>query len=328
MWSGERLPKIQATTGPGLLWPDVCGPEREKQLNEKNSSNVPWRSQSSTMRESLRGIYFIDPEDKELKEAMKKRAEKMELPVETAMPGEVKNHQYRETCGESDNRKSKHACIVEARESERESAWKELYPKIMNFALQERGINSLSHYNPVQKFIPMHQAMKIHDAKAAVNEKWEMVEKLPAWQMARVKSKREVMQEAQKEQRTVHFAMLMDSCHLKNVELEPKFQMYRGRVVLRGDIVKDDSGSHAAFTEQGSSASQMTAAKSNGCPSKATRMPRTTSRRSVSLHPSQNEGGSRMIETSKVRMSRYLITSTTTQVAKILVEHRRPSGSS
>ena len=38
-------------------------------------------------------------------------------------------------------------------------------------------------------------------------------------------------------------------------------QKYKGRIVLRGDIVKDDSGSHAVFTEQGSSASQMTAAK-------------------------------------------------------------------
>ena len=34
----------------------------------------------------------------------------------------------------------------------------------------------------------------------------------------------------------------MDICHLKNVELEPKFQKINGRVVLRGDIVKDDSG--------------------------------------------------------------------------------------
>ena len=54
---------------------------------------------------------------------------------------------------------------------------------------------------------------------------------------------------------------LMDICHLKNAELEAKHQKYKGRVVLRGDIVKDDSGSYAAFTEQGSSASQMTAAK-------------------------------------------------------------------
>ena len=61
--------------------------------------------------------------------------------------------------------------------------------------------------------------------------------------------------------KTVHFASLMDLCHLKNSELEPKFQKYQGRVVLQGDIVKDDSVSYAIFTEQGSSASQMTAAK-------------------------------------------------------------------
>ena len=59
----------------------------------------------------------------------------------------------------------------------------------------------------------------------------------------------------------VHFASLMDICHLKNVELEAKHQKYKGRVVLRGDIVKDNSGSYAVFTEQGSSASQMTATK-------------------------------------------------------------------
>ena len=60
---------------------------------------------------------------------------------------------------------------------------------------------------------------------------------------------------------TVHFASLMDICHLKNSELEAKHQKYKGRVVLRGDIVKDHSCSYAVFNEQGSSASQMTAAK-------------------------------------------------------------------
>ena len=60
---------------------------------------------------------------------------------------------------------------------------------------------------------------------------------------------------------TVLFASLVDVCHLRHSELEPQFQKYKGRVVLRGDIVVDDSGSHALFTEQGSSASQMTVAK-------------------------------------------------------------------
>ena len=52
----------------------------------------------------------------------------------------------------------------------------------------------------------------------------------------------------------------MDICHLKNAVLETEHQKYQGRA-LRGDIVKDDSGSYAVFTEQGSSSSQMTTAK-------------------------------------------------------------------
>ena len=70
-----------------------------------------------------------------------------------------------------------------------------------------------------------------------------------------------MIDEARKEGKTVHFASLMDICHLKNSEWEPHFQKYKGRVVLRGNIVKEISGSYAVFTEQGSSVSQMTAAK-------------------------------------------------------------------
>ena len=53
--------------------------------------------------------------------------------------------------------------------------------------------------------------------------------------------KKEVIDEARTSGATVHFASLMDICHLKNAELEAKHQKYKGRVVLRGDIVKDDS---------------------------------------------------------------------------------------
>ena len=69
--------------------------------------------------------------------------------------------------------------------------------------------------------------------------------------MTNVKSKDEVILEAQKREKSplCHF------CHSKNVELERKYQKYKGQVVLRGDMEKDDSGAHAAFTEQGSSAS-------------------------------------------------------------------------
>ena len=87
------------------------------------------------------------------------------------------------------------------------------------------------------------------------------LEKISAWNLTKVGGKKEVTDEARTKGAKVHFSSLMDTCHLKNAELEAKHQKDKGRVVLRGDIVKDDSGSYAVFTEQGSSASQMTAAK-------------------------------------------------------------------
>ena len=53
----------------------------------------------------------------------------------------------------------------------------------------------------------------------------------------------------------------MDICHLRNAELEPKFQKYKAQAVLRGDIVEDDSRTHAVFTEEGLYACQVIAAK-------------------------------------------------------------------
>ena len=82
---------------------------------------------------------------------------------------------------------------------------------------------------------------------------------LPAWQVTKVKGKKEVIEKAQKEGRTVHFVTLMDNCHLKNSEMEPKFSKCKGRVVLRADVVMDDSGSYAVFTERRSAVKRIVA---------------------------------------------------------------------
>ena len=156
--------------------------------------------------------------------------------------------------------KTKLACILEADESTRRRMGNSI-PYHHEDHIAGKGYNSLQHYNLVHKFIPMPQAMKIPAAKAAVDKEWEKLEKFSAWNLTKVKSKKEVIDEVRTSGAKVHFASLMDICHLKNAELEAKHQKYEGRVVLRGDFVKDNSGSCAVFTEQGSSASQMTAAK-------------------------------------------------------------------
>ena len=78
-----------------------------------------------------------------------------------------------------------------------------------------KGENSLQHYNLVHKFIPMPQAMKIPAAKAAVDKEWEKMEKISAWNLTKVRSKSEVIDEARTSGAKVHFTSLMEMCHLK-----------------------------------------------------------------------------------------------------------------
>ena len=110
----------------------------------------------------------------------------------------------------------------------------------MKTILQEK---ETIHYSIIISctIFPMPQAIKIPAAKAAVDKEWEKLEKIPAWDLTKVRTKKEVIDEARTKGAKAHFASLMDSCHLKNAELETKDQKYKGRVVLRGDIVKDDS---------------------------------------------------------------------------------------
>ena len=52
-----------------------------------------------------------------------------------------------------------------------------------------KGMSSVSHYKIVHTFIPTPQAVKIPDAKAAVEKEWEKLEKIPAWQLTKVKER-------------------------------------------------------------------------------------------------------------------------------------------
>ena len=70
------------------------------------------------------------------------------------------------------------------------SVWSVLFREIMTTTSRRKHSNSLIHYNLVRKFIPMIQAMKIPDAKAAAKKEREKLEKIPAWQMGKVKSKK------------------------------------------------------------------------------------------------------------------------------------------
>ena len=93
-----------------------------------------------------------------------------------------------ETCRVEKKRKTKYAYTMEG------SLHKDDEDHIAG-----KGMNSLSHYNLVHKFIPMPQAMKIPDAKAAEDKEWEKLEKIPAWQLTKFSNQRHVIAEARNE---------------------------------------------------------------------------------------------------------------------------------
>ena len=184
MWSGRRLTKIQATTRPENFWPEVWSKMGEAaQKKEKQE----WANEKPKLDNArkLRGIYFIDPVDGENKETIKNAWKKLEVPMDAAMPCKKKTKKHsglQETEAKSDESnkipKTKHACIVEARECRRKRLESSL-PKIH----EDRKQRTL------HKFIPMPQA--IPDAKAAVRKEWNKLETIPAWQLDKVKSKKE-----------------------------------------------------------------------------------------------------------------------------------------
>ena len=109
----------------------------------------------------LRCIYFIDPAEKELKAIVQNARRKLEFPMPAAMPRRNRCDQYRESRSVLDDRTTKYTCIVEADESTR---------KRMEGTLHKgHEDHTLNHFNHVHKFIPMPQAVKIPDAKAAVD---------------------------------------------------------------------------------------------------------------------------------------------------------------
>ena len=222
-WSRERLTRKQLTSRPDHLWPELW---KSMGKNAKLKEKQKWSEEKIHLDNArkLRGIHFIDPEDKEFKETIKNARKKLETSVAPAMPCKIVKN-----CGSgrSDKNKTKLACILEANESTRMRMGNSEPPNHEDH-VAGKGENSSQHYNLVHKLFPMPQAMKIAAAKAAVDKEWEKLEKISAWNLTKVKSKKQVIDEARTSGATVHFASLMDICHLKNAELEAKHQKYKG----------------------------------------------------------------------------------------------------
>ena len=205
-----EIDEKQLTSRPDHLWPELWkSMGKHAKLKEKQK----WSEEKLHLENArkLRAIYFIDPEDKEFKETIKNARKKLETSMAPAVPCIIVKIFG---SGGSNKIKAKLACILEADESTRMRMGNSM-PHYHQDHFAGKGENSLQHFNLVHKFIPMPRAMKILAAKAAVDKEWEKLEKISAWNLTKVRSKKEVIDEARTSGATVHFASLMDMCHLK-----------------------------------------------------------------------------------------------------------------
>ena len=84
----------------------------------------------------------------------------------------------------------------------------------------------------------MPQALKIADAKAAVEKELETLEKIPAWQLTKVRNQKEVKKQGIMEEKFIlsHRCICVIS-RIRSWNLNDR----------RGDTVKDDSGSYVVI---------------------------------------------------------------------------------
>ena len=137
MWSGERLTRKQLTSRPDHLWPELWEKMgKNAKLKEKHEWAIEKPKFDNARR--LRGIYFIDPEDKDFKETIKNARKKLETPVAPAMPCKIsKNNQ---NCGMMINpiRSNQNLRVFWKPVNLQDCVWKNLYRIIMKTVLQEK----------------------------------------------------------------------------------------------------------------------------------------------------------------------------------------------
>ena len=217
----------------------------------------------------------------------------------------------------SDKIQKTKACIVEAHESTRKRLESTL-PKDHEDHIADK--RPMTHKNLV--------AIKILDAKAAVCKRMGEARKVASMALEQSEEQKRRSLKKHKERKKVHFAALMDIGHLQNAELEPKYQQYKGRVVLRGDIVKTTQELMPVSTEQSSSPSQMTAAQIMDVTARRPDCDGQAADAVSAYTHVKMEDAPRLPRIPKSECPDFWIRLPRHKWAQILVQYGRPSGSS
>ena len=203
---GRGLTKKQTTSRPDDVWPDM---EIYVRCSEKRKQNKdgPRRDQNSKTPDNWEEYSSLSQTTKNSSLQWKPLVESWKFRCLQQCLAKYRWRAVEKTHRNTGKRKTKIRLCCRCRRMPRS-----LYCKR----------DFITHYRLVHKFLPMPQALKLPDAKAVVEKErektWEKFRR-GTWRKSETRKKWSMKQGT--EGRKVHFASLMDICHLKNAELEP-----------------------------------------------------------------------------------------------------------
>ena len=205
-----------------------------------------------------------------------------------------------------------------------EYVWKNLYSINTRTILQEKRqlTATLQFGTRIDSYASSHEDSTV---KATVDEEKENLEKFPAWNPTKVRSKLQSDRWSKDEGRKSSFRLI---CHLKEYRTGDKVSKIQRWSYIPKWHCERWFGIFCSFHRTRIISITNDSSQSHGYHLQTARLRWTSSRRSICLNPSKNGRYSQIIENSQIGVSRHLDSSTTTQMAKIMVQHGRPSRSS
>ena len=301
-WRGKQL-----TSRPDHLWPELWkSMGKHAKLKEKQK-----RSEEKIHLENarkLRGICFIDPEDKEFKETIKNARKKLETSVAPAMPCKIAKN-----CGSgaSNKNKTKLACILEANESTRMRMGNS-EPHHHEDHIAGKGENSFQHDNLVHTIYSFASSYENSSSESSGGQG-----------MGKIGENFGVEpDESQKQERSDRWS--------KDVGRESSFGIINGLLSFEECWI----GSKAPKVQRSSCTPRWhcerwfritrsiywtglisitsDGRKGNGCYCSTTWLWRTSNWRNIGIHPAKKGGYSKTTYCSRIRMCRCMATSSKT----------------
>ena len=149
-WTRRRLTRKQRDSRPDNAWPDMwkCMSDAAKRKAKQN-----WAVEKPKLNNArqLRGIFFIELEDADFKDIMKNARSKLEIPMPAAMPCKTPKKRWRNLlrCCEKQDK----TCLYCRCRRVHENSMEGVPCRYHEDHIAAKGMNSLSHYNLVHKFI-------------------------------------------------------------------------------------------------------------------------------------------------------------------------------